>query len=476
MAFAKTIRKSVAVCVGVGLTLVLGFQFSVADVNAQKSRFTEPEVLVGLARATSVSLDFSQTYEAFVDGKRIEIPAQGNVSVKVKNGKPVVTVSSGSAVSYEAETLSPVFITPCSQSDKDCFRIKECNLNHSLVGQEFRGSALITEDGGSLILTNLLELEKYLWSVVSCEVPAAWAKDALKAQAVASRTYAASRVGMKKGTPVVFARSVLQNGGVNAGDVRIWATEDNQVYRGKGCEDPRVVEACVETKGQVVVYQGQLVEAFFHSDAGGMTEDPRFVWGGAIPYLTGVAEVPHLSPYSAWEVCFDAKTVGRKLEGYGLNGSVDMIKGVEPGISGRWFAVNVGSGNKSVRIKGSEFRPLLKLKSLWFSVFRKGGNRNTLGFLNPGFDVYVDNGTETQTVCLKRCKISGPKRNSVATQGAAVVGAKETGSIGFVLQGRGHGHGVGLSQWGANAMADEGADFTGILMHYYPGTGIESWW
>lgn len=472
-------KKLVVVSIVVVFTVIFGFQISDAKANTLESEFAaiEPEVLVGLARSDSVSLGFSEDYEVLVGSKRLQVPAQGNVSIEAKGGKLIATVSSGSVASYETQAGSPVYITPSSKSDKACFRIlKQKNSNNSLIGQEFRGSVLVIEDGGYLVVANLLELEKYLWSVVSCEVPGNWPEDALKAQAVASRTYAVNKVSNEKSTPVVFDRDVLQNGGVKAADVNIWATEQNQVYRGKGYEHPRVVEACVETKGQVLVYQGRPVEAFFHADAGGMTEDPRFVWGGSIPYLTGVVEVPYVSPCSAWEVCLNAETLSRKLKSYGISGDVDMITGVEPGMSGRWFAVNVGSGNKSVRIKGSEFRPLLNLNSLWFSVFRKGGNLNTVGFLNPGFEVCIDNGIQTQPVCLKRCTILGSKRNSVAAYGAAVIGPEETGSVSFVFRGCGKGHGVGLSQWGAKAMAEEGVDFAEILMHYYPTTSIESWW
>ena len=102
-----------------------------------------------------------------------------------------------------------------------------------------------------------------------------------------------------------------------------------------------------------------------------MTEDSRFVWGGAIPYLTGVEEVPHSSPYSQWEVSFDPDTVAQKMAWAGMAGPIRMITGVDPGVSGRWFGVNLDSGNGNLRIKGNEFRLIMDLRSLLFSVFRK---------------------------------------------------------------------------------------------------------
>ena len=88
------------------------------------------------------------------------------------------------------------------------------------------------------------------------------------------------------------------------------------MYRGKTNEDPRAVEACMETKGQILTYQGMPVAAYFHADSAGMTESVRFVWGGDIPYLAAVEEIPHESHHSQWEVAFDLEILNQKPAEY----------------------------------------------------------------------------------------------------------------------------------------------------------------
>ncbi len=465
-------RKVVTIGVVVGLTVALGSQFCLHMANAQPENAysgPQPKVLVGLARSAFVSLGFSEKYELVSAQGKHEVPAQSSISLGSGHGKLRLTLSSGTAVLYEGEVSSPVLIAPSCESGTAYFTVLNGgNSNPGLSGQEFRGSALIMEDNGSLVVANLLDVEKYLWSVVSCEVPCGWARDALKAQAVVSRTYAVHKGGLYNDANRSAATTV--------GDIKLWASEAHQVYRGKAHEDPRAVEACNETRGRILVYEGSPAAAYFHADAAGMTESPRFVWGGDIPYLPGVEEAPHESPHTGWEACFDIETLRGKLEGFLQGSGIDMITGREPGTSGRWFAVNIRSGNKDAILKGSEFRSLLELKSVWFSVFRRGGGRETLGHLNPGHEVYVDNGTGVQAIPLRQCKMLNSGRTHLAVNGAAVIAPGESGAVRFLFQGRGWGHGVGLSQWGAKAMADEGAGFEEILMHYYPATAIEIWW
>jgi len=198
--------------------------------------------------------------------------------------------------------------------------------------------------------------------------------------------------------------------------------------------------------------------------------------GRDIPYLAAVEEIPHESHHSQWEVAFDLEILNQKLSGVLPGSRIDMISGCQPGDSGRWFCVDIKAGNRTANVRATQFRYLLELKSTWFSIFRKGGGRDTIGQLNPGHEIYVDNGTSVQPVPLKQCIMlnSGGKRNTLG--GAWVIAPGQPGPATFVFQGRGYGHGVGLSQWGAKAMAERGDDYKQILTHYYPLTHIEAWW
>jgi len=465
MAFAKTLRQVTVIVLAAGLALSMG-SGGLLSTAAAGSRDNEPHVLVGLAKTKSVSLGFSQDYRLAAGQTTHQIPPQSSVRLESRRGKISVTVSSAASVTFEAQLDSPVLISPSYESSTAYFTIRDQgNTSTGFPGQEFRGSAVIFEDQGTLTVANLVGLEEYLWSVVSSEMPCSWPKQALKAQAVVSRTYA------------VYTGAITDTAdATNIDAIRIWANESHQVYRGKTNEDPRAVEACMETKGQILTYQGMPVAAYFHADSAGMTENVRFVWGGDIPYLAAVEEIPHESHHSQWEVAFDLEILNQKLSGVLPGSRIDMISGCQPGDSGRWFYVDIKAGNRTANVRATQFRYLLELKSTWFSIFRKGGGRDTIGQLNPGHEIYVDNGTSVQPVPLKQCIMlnSGGKRNTLG--GAWVIAPGQPGPATFVFQGRGYGHGVGLSQWGAKAMAERGDDYKQILTHYYPLTHIEAWW
>ncbi|MGI6163863.1 MAG: SpoIID/LytB domain-containing protein [Bacillota bacterium] len=478
MADKKTLKKAIVLGVVVSLTAIAGIFAPAHRVGAQEPGIAsgvEPEILVGLTRCSSLSLGVSGDYKVSMpDSHDFQASGQDKVVLEAREGKIVLSASSTAGTAWNAQTLGPVLIAPSSETDAFFSILAHTNSDANLTGRSYRGSAVVIQEGGSLFVANLLDIEKYLWSVVSCEIPSGWPVEALKAQAVASRTYALYKACPPNGSTPVSNRALLQTRSLASGDIKIWATD--QIYRGKAYEDPRAIESCILTKGQILTYQKLPVGAYFHADAAGMTEDSRFVWGGAIPYLTGVEEVPHSSPYSQWEISFDADTVTHKMAQAGLAGPVDMITGLEPGVSGRWFGVNLSSANGDLRVKGNEFRLIMDLRSLWFSVFRHGGNQETRGCLNPGLPVSVDNGSSIQSVDLGGCTIVGDGAGAIASNGAFVVSPGHDGPLTFLFHGRGWGHGVGMSQWGARAMAGQGADFSQILMYYYPATNIELWW
>ena len=154
---------------------------------------------------------------------------------------------------------------------------------------------------------------------------------------------------------------------------------------------------------------------------------------------------------------------------------IDMIHGCEPGTSGRWLYASISSGNKNANVKATEFRSLLELKSMWFSVFKRGGGRETTGNSTPATK-YTLTTAQAYSCSTEAVYNEEPRKESIGSKRSFVIGPGRPGPITFVFQGRGWGHGVGLSQWGAKAMAEQGAGYKQILMHYYPSTDIETWW
>ena len=261
---------------------------------------------------------------------------------------------------------------------------------------------------GRLTVINELDLEEYLYGVLKNEVDPQWPTEALKAQAVASRTWA------------LYSLNRFASEGYD-----VCATADCQVYRGVTAEDPRTSAAVDETRGEVMTYQGRPIFAAYHSDSGGSTESSELVWGGAYPYLRGVADPYSVgAPRHEWIVRMDLATFENRVRRSGrMITNVTGIEVAEATPSGRAALLRVAGAHGVLLLKGAELRAVLgaDLRSTLFTVR-----------LVPDDPPQVE------------------------------------------FQGRGSGHGVGLSQWGARGMAEMGRRYQEILGYYYSGIAFET--
>jgi len=180
-------------------------------------------------------------------------------------------------------------------------------------GKAYRGAIEIRKKGnGRLLVINDLDLEAYLLGVVAAEIPSDWEREALKAQAVASRTYA-----------------LYQKQNAGRRPYHILATVESQMYLGKRGERIRATEAVEETEGLVITYRGAVIPAFYHSSCGGHTENALELWGIDEPFLKGVdCDCQNISKYGIWEKRFTTAGVIRALRREGFRiadiGSVEM--------------------------------------------------------------------------------------------------------------------------------------------------------
>ena len=210
----------------------------------------------------------------------------------------------------------------------------------------YRGQLEIAVSAKKLSAINVVGLEDYLAGVVPREMPAAWPAEALKAQAVAARSYAlAHRLAGK--TYDLYA------------DVR------SQVYGGLAGEDPRANAAIKATAGQVLLFQGRLVDALFHSTSGGRTASAAEVFGTEVPYLAAVAD-PHsaLSPVDRWGPTPVTDSTIRK--GLGIASPVVGLQLVK-GPSGRVRSATVTSAAGPRTVTGGVLRSGLGLRSTWIT-------------------------------------------------------------------------------------------------------------
>ncbi len=222
------------------------------------------------------------------------------------------------------------------------------------LGRAYRGRIVVDLVNGRLRAIDVLGLEQYLYGVVPAEMPSTWSPEALKAQAVAARSYALA-------TRQIAAPFDLY------GDTR------SQVYRGVKAEQPSTNAAVDATAGQVLVYGGAVATTFFSSTSGGRTESASDVWGGrSLPYLVSVAD-PYdtLSPYHDWgPVPVTAQTIARALKVPGR--IVDAT--TTPNAAGRVASLDVLAVPRAATepvatpVAGTIARAKLRLRSTWFDV------------------------------------------------------------------------------------------------------------
>ena len=276
-----------------------------------------------------------------------------------------------------------------------------------LVGEKpYSGKIEIWEGDKGLYLIDKVDLENYVKSVVEAETGKDWAIEALKAQAVLSRTYAINRQMHTARMNYDLTSSVL-----------------DQVYGGEDGYAQDVSGAVDLTKGQILVYNGKPIDAFFHSTSCGQTEDPYEVFGRHIPYLKPVKVKCDLSPYGEWSRRFSAGRVEKALKAGGIDtGTIRDMKIKSLTCTGRARDIAVSGSKGSFTVKAADMRRLIGWKDL----------------PSTDFTMHFKNGYWT-------------------------------------VKGEGYGHGVGLCQWSALEMARQGMKYTDILSYFYPGTKLVVW-
>lgn len=245
-----------------------------------------------------------------------------------------------------------------------------------------------------------MDLEEYLIGVVGAEMPASFQMEALKAQAVVARTYALKLLASgKKLTDTVSTQVYKDNNELK----KLWGNSYSTYYQ-------KIKEAVTSTKGVSIYYQGNYINALYHSTSNGKTEDASMVWGNSVPYLKSVD--------SKWDV--QASSYLREIKEDFTN--VLNLLGISNDTNIQFEIISRDESGRVEKIKvgdkifdGVTFRNLLKLRSTDFSI------------------MVINNQVSITT--------------------------------------KGYGHGVGLSQYGANGMAQEGYTYKEILKHYY--TGVE---
>ncbi len=336
------------------------------------------------------------------------------VRVRIASDQQRVTIADAKGTSVQV-AAGPAGLTVDGRSAGAVWRTGESGLYRVKTrpggdALQLRGRLALYRTPTGLSVINEVSLENYVVGTLGAEMYASWAAAALQAQAVACRSYALYQM----------ARRSDRGFDVEA-DVR------SQRYLGVRGESDSAWAAVRATTGQIISYDGQPALAAFHSASGGRTASAKEVWGTSIPYLRSVpVENEDDSPDTYWRASVSDEDLGEMLAQLGHDiGPIASVKVANRSASGRVRELRFRGGKGRATVTGRELRQVLggaTIKSTMFDV-RFG---------------------------LRR----------------------EAGEVLFV--GSGNGHGVGMSQWAAQAMAEEGADYREILGNFYPGTDLVS--
>jgi len=296
-----------------------------------------------------------------------------------------------------------------------------------LQQRRYRGQLQVLVGRTALQAVNHVPLESYLPSVVGSEMPASWPQDALRAQAVAARTYA-----LRQRRP--------------AAAFDLSATVSSQVYKGIEAETTSTRDAVAATRGQVLVFDGDLANAVFHSSGGGTTENSGDIWSRQLPYLVSVPDFDTTSPVSQWQQRLDPELLDRAFREIGGAMRIDVLTTTG---SGRIRQARVTGPAGTLVLTGPELRSRLGLRS---TMVRFEAMAPELAAVPPAPGA-MDLQQPPPPPAVDTLPLLLPQPALMAI-------------------GRGFGHGVGMSQWGAFAMAQQGRSYRQILSHYYRGTEL----
>ncbi|WNS75108.1 SpoIID/LytB domain-containing protein [Bacillus sp. DTU_2020_1000418_1_SI_GHA_SEK_038] len=397
----------------------------------------------------------------------VTLTANGNYQLSNKDTAEITEIPQGTVLTVKKDSSNVnVTFNGTSLNSVTGFDLQEkISSSTSLVrvsnGITYRGSFFLKPNGSKVEIINILDMEDYLKGVVPSEMPASFHKEALKAQAISARSYAANTL-------------------------MLTSTAASQVYRGYSGEDARTNAAIKETEGMLVKYNGKPIQTFFFSTSGGRTANVGDVWNSKqehFPYLVSVDDPYESSPFSNWTESFPAETLLKSFGFTDLSAQIYDITLSKTGANGevRGVTVKTSAGDKTVTGNESIIRnyfplnnPQLynKLQTNWFDIQLNGSASQNLSVqTSSGTSAIGDlKGQKVQTasgeVTLSDSKVSIQTANGVMTN-------EGTGNITSVtLNGKGWGHRVGMSQYGAKGFAERGWTAEQILTHYFQGTTV----
>lgn len=353
----------------------------------------------------------------YTETKKIKKNIEGNIFLKV------LVLKTNSKTKISSDTLLRIENANISPRKEYEINIKNNKIavNENIINSEtiqissdnnlikinkkrYRGVILIGIEDNNLVFINKLDIESYLYGVLPAEIAPNWPYEVLKAQAVAARSFAIYNLNKNKNSLYNLSDCVL-----------------SQVYSGYNIENEMTNNAVNDTKGEVLIYNNEVIQAFFHANSGGRTASSEEVWGGKLDYLISINDQYSINEKNyKWNYKISLKEIARYLEKNKIiTGNIYEMKINNRTESGRVDKIKIYCNNGIIEIKGKDFRNYIgvdKIRSTNFSIQQKNDE--------------------------------------------------------LFFEGFGWGHGVGLSQEGAKKMAEIGKNYTDILYFYYKGVKL----
>ena len=387
----KTIKISNKLCL-IGIIVFCLFQ------NHSVSASREPLIRVLISKNRNLRIRSDKSIPLIIKGQKFSNKKIKGLTVKKENNRTSLFFDKNKQKIYDLK-------------NKVKLVVKSSDGRGIWVGQKrYSGILNLLVLDSEILVINILGIEKYLSSVVGSEMPAKWPLEALKAQAIASRTYALKQ----KGNPIYDIDS----------------TQKNQVYNGLESRTYKTVRAVRSTRSLVLTYKNKLINALFHSSSGGMTENSQDVWKNEYPYLSSVRDFDRNNPKLQWKKKFSS---GELQKLFPEIGGIKKIEILNITNTGRVKNVKIFGKYGSDQISGVDIRKRMNLKST-FMRFKFIKDKK-----------YISDNDNSNNPIEKT----------------------------LIVFGQGSGHGVGMSQWGARYMASKGQKAERILKHFYKGVRIK---
>lgn len=441
--------------------LILPFALDFEAEAAEQDDYVKVGLKYGSSSVASCTIESEEGFllgtasdRSFDEG--MPLPAYTKITVTNENGSIVIRDENG--VLLSPDLGSSGCIMPADYDDEGVL---------SIDGTKYRdGIMLLAKNNGTMTVINYLTLEHYVYGVLNSELGYTNPIEALKAQAVAARSFGELNIGKH-----------------SADGFDLCSSTHCQMFKGVSGEYPSIIEAVDETRGKMIRCNGEPVAAFYFKNSGGYTQNSEDVWSGSNPYLKSVKD--EYCPSYPWNTSLSFDTIRTKLEAAGFQpGTVQSVSITARNGTGAVSELKIQGSGATVFLRKDNIRIVLGatlVKSTRFDLVDSQTTGSSSWKISNGIssvkqdgDFYVINGSGSVKK-LNSGEVYGSNGSATVMLGGGGSGTPVQTVTGgtAVFSGFGYGHGVGMPQDSAVEMAKQGFPYDAILNYYYNDIEIE---